>query len=111
MQLIVAKPDIPKMPDARGVIARDKIVKEKSHAFNAEVADHETMRAVFSRRNIFARVILSVPRGRKGVVADRKFVNVRLAVQDANEFPFRVVNAEPYRAVERRRAETDPDAS
>src|SRR5204863_5138835 len=111
MQLIVLEADIPQMPNASGVIPRDKIVEEKSHAFDAEIANDETMRAIFSRRNIFAGVILSVPGGRERVTADGKLIDVRLAVENANEFPFRVVNAETDRAVERWRQKTDADAS
>ena len=111
MKFVVVDPDISEMPDARGIIARDKIVIKKSDAFDGEIADHETVRAVFPGGNIFAGIILSIPSGRERVAADGKLIDVRLAVQDANEFPFRVVNAEADCAVERRGQKTDPDAS
>src|SRR5207248_851254 len=45
------------------------------------------------------------------LVPDGKFIDIRLAVENANEFPFWVVNAEANRAVEWRGQKTDANTS
>ena len=66
------------------------------------------MRAVFSGWDILSLIIFPVPCGRKRVGPNVEFINIRLAIKGPDKFPFRIVDAEADRPLERRREETDP---
>src|SRR2546421_12436981 len=89
----------------------DPIVEEKSYPLDLEIADDKSMRAVFSGRNVFASVVLSVPGRRKRIAADIEFIDVCFAKKDAHQFSLRIVNTEADRAIERRRNEEYPNTS
>ena len=96
---------------ARALRQVDPIVKEKSDALGLEVAHDKTVRAVFSRRHIFSRVVFAVPGRRERVTPDGELVDIRLAKENAHQFSLRVVNAEANRPVERGRDKADPDVA
>src|SRR2546423_1709147 len=95
----------------RSLCRTDPIVKEKSYALDLQIANDEAVRAIFAGRSLFSGVVLSIPGRRERVAPDIEFVDIRFAKKNTDQFSFRVVNAQADRPIQRRRHETDPNAS
>ncbi len=66
----------------------DSIRRRRDFAcvFDLQLRDQITARAIFSRCQIFTRIVLAVPSGFQRVLIDREDVDLRFAVKNANEF-------------------------
>ena len=56
-------------------------------------------------------IILSIPSRHERISADREVVQLRILMQDADDFAGLIVNPKADHAVHWRRNETDPDVS
>src|SRR5207245_3503081 len=73
--------------------------------------DQVTARAVFTAWQIFACIVFAVPGRAERVFVDREVVNLRLAVQNADEFVVGIKNPETDCSFHRRRNEPELNSS
>src|SRR5437588_12060825 len=88
------------------MFVRHPIVEEVADAFHITGRDCVTARVIFSRRQIFAIVIFSIPRRAERILSDLEIIELSFAFEYTDEPVVRIVNPETECAVERRRKKT-----
>ncbi len=65
-----------------------------SEVVDLRLRNHVTARAIFSRWQIFAGIVLAVPGRAQRVFVDREVVDLGFAMENADEFVVRIKNPE-----------------
>ncbi len=83
--------------------------RARAQVLQFERADQVAPGVIFSRGQVLVVVIFAVPLRYKSICARGEFTELRLLLQDANEFAGFVIDAQADRALQWRRNEADAD--